>query len=364
MSSIISLDYTGNFNRFDTENMYDQIISLPKQIEESYFNQEKSELAIYYKNISKVYICGMGGSAISGDIAKSLFGDTLKIRVFKDYYLPTFLDENTLGIVCSYSGNTAETVACFETLRKKGAQIAIVTSGGILKHYGSQEGYLMKLVPTGFQPRAAIGHLFFSIVKILEELGLIEDQNINVKLTHLNLTTKLKLINQDVEEGKNFAKGLAMKLYKKIPIIYSSNPRLFPLAYRFKCQINENAKTHAFCNTFSEMNHNEIEGWETDYNNSLVPVFISNFDEEKMYLDRVNAFKEILKTTEEEKKKENPSYEEMDFLEIFTDGKTLMGKTFSTIFLCDMISYYLAILNRVNPSSIKFIDSLKKTIKS
>jgi len=179
----------------------------------------------------------MGGSAIAGDIAKTLFGNKLRIQVFKDYYIPPFLDETTLGIVCSYSGNTSETVSCFETLKEEGAQIAMVTSGGILKHYGTEEGYLIKMIPPGLQPRAAIGHLFFSIVKIFEELELIENQNINVKLTLLNLKTKLKLINRDVEESKNLAKGLAQKLYRKIPVIYSSNPRLFPLAYRFKCQI-------------------------------------------------------------------------------------------------------------------------------
>jgi len=362
MSSLINLDYTGNFNRFDTEHMYEQIISFPQQIKESYFNQEKSDLARFYKNISKVYICGMGGSAIAGDIAKTLFGNTLKISVFKDYNLPPFLDETTLGIVCSYSGNTAETVSCFEILKEAGAQIAMVTSGGILKHYGAEERYLIKMIPTGFQPRAAIGHLFFSIVKIFEELGLIENQNINAKLTLLNLTNKLKLINRDVEESKNLAKGLAQRIFKKIPVIYSSNPKLFPLAYRFKCQINENAKTHAFCNTFSEMNHNEIEGWESYYNQSLVPIFISDFEERKKYLKRLQVFKDIIRLSEEEKKDANPSYEEIEYLEIFTDGKTFMGKTFSTILLCDMISYYLAILNRVNPSEINFIDMLKKSV--
>ena len=362
MSSSISLDYIGNFNRFDTEQMYEQIISLPQQIHESYFSQEKSTISRFYKNISKIYICGMGGSAIAGDIAKILFGDKLKIRVFKDYYLPPFLDESTLGIVCSYSGNTAETVSCFNVLKKAGAQIAMVTSGGILKHYGTEEGYLIKLVPTGFQPRAAIGHLFFSIVKILEELELIKDQTINVKLTHLNLTTKLKLINRDVEESTNLAKALAQRIYKRLPIIYSSNPLLYPLAYRFKCQINENAKIHAFCNTFSEMNHNEIEGWESNYILPMIPIFIRNFDEKKEYIKRIQIFKDIIRASEEEKKEERPSYEEIEFLEIFTDGKTLMGKIFSTILLCDMISYYLAILNHINPNEINFIDILKKSM--
>jgi glucose/mannose-6-phosphate isomerase len=347
--SLINLDYTGNFNRFDTENMYRQIISLPDQIEETYFKHLPSELAQYYKNIKNIVICGMGGSAIAGDIVKTLFEDKIPIRVIKDYNIPNYIDNSSLGIVCSYSGNTEETIACFEALKNAGAQIAMVSSGGILKHFSDEE-YLIKIIPTGFQPRAAIGYLFFSVVKILEELELIPDQKINVRLSLLNLRNKLRLITRDVLTVTNLAKQMAIKVYRKAPVIYSSSPRFYPLAYRFKCQCNENAKNHAFCNTFSEMNHNEIEGWESRYNLNLIPIFIRDFKEEKHYLNRLQALQNIFKK------------EKIEFLGIYTDGKTLMGKMFSTILLCDMITYYLAILNRVNPSAINYIDYLKKTI--
>jgi len=346
--SLINLDYSGNYNRLDTEKMYEQIISLPNQIEETYFNQEPHELVRFYINIKKVFICGMGGSAIAGDIAKSLFEDKMPIYVIKDYNLPNYIDNSTLGIVCSYSGNTEETVACFETLKHNGAQIAMITSGGILKHF-SREGYLIKLIPGGFQPRAALGYLFFSIVKVLEELKLIANQKIDVKLTLLNLKNKLKLISKNISLDTNLAKQMALKIYRKIPVIYSSNPKLYPLAYRLKCQFNENSKNHAFSNTFSEMNHNEIEGWESK-NPNLIPIFIRDFKEEDKYLNRLQAFQNVFKN------------ENIEFLEIYTDGKTLMGRMFSTILFCDMISYYLAILNKVNPSTINYIDYLKKSI--
>ena len=206
------------------------------------------------------------------------------------------------------------------------------------------------MIPDGFQPRTAIGYLFFSIVKILEELELIPDQSINVKLTQVNIRSKLELISKDISSETNLAKNISMKLFKRIPVIYSSNPKLYPLAYRFKCQFNENAKNHAFSHTFSEMNHNEIEGWESKYNFNLMPIFIRDFKEEKRYLNRLKALQNIFKR------------EKIEFIEIYTDGKTMMGKMFSTILLCDMISYYLAILNKVNPSTINFIDELKKSI--
>lgn len=344
----INLDYSGNFNRFDTDNMYGQIISLPDQIEETYFNQEPDDLTRFYINIKKIFICGMGGSAIAGDIIKCLFEEKIPIQVIKDYNLPNYIDDSTLAIVCSYSGNTEETVACFKTLKNYGAQIAMVSSGGILKHFSS-EGYLIKMIPGGFQPRAAIGYLFFSILRIFEDLKLISNQKINVKLTQLNLRNKFKLISKDIQTDTNLAKQIALKIYKMIPVIYSSNPKLYPLAYRFKCQLNENAKSHAFSNTFSEMNHNEIEGWESK-NPNLIPIFIRDYKEEDKYLNRLQALKDVFKN------------EKIDYLEIYTDGKTMMGKMFSTILLCDMISYYLAILNKVNPSTINYIDYLKKSI--
>jgi len=346
--TLMNLDYMGNYNRLDIKGMYEQIVSLPEQIKTTY-KQPESEVAQYYKNINKVVICGMGGSAIAGDIAKSLFESKTPIWVVKDYYIPEFIDDATLGIVCSYSGNTEETVACFEALKRQDAQIAIVTSGGILKHY-SHEGYLIKSIPPGYQPRAAIGYLFFSIVKILEELRLIENQDTTVKLVLLNLQNKLKLISREVELSENLAKQIATKLYKKIPVIYSSSPQFYPLAYRFKCQFNENSKNHAFCHTFPEMNHNEIEGWETEHLNPLIPIFIRDFNEEDLYLNRVKALQDIFKK------------QEIEFIEIYMDGKTLMGKIFTTILLGDTISYYLAILNKVNPSEINYINYLKKNI--
>jgi len=165
----------------------------------------------------------------------------------------------------------------------------------------------------------------------------------------LKLKNKLKLISKNIPLDTNLAKQMALKIYRKIPVIYSSNPKLYPLAYRLKCQFNENSKNHAFSNTFSEMNHNEIEGWESK-NPNLIPIFIRDFKEEDKYLNRLQAFQNVFKN------------ENIEFLEIYTDGKTLMGRMFSTILFCDMISYYLAILNKVNPSTINYIDYLKKSI--
>ncbi|HHE65769.1 MAG TPA: bifunctional phosphoglucose/phosphomannose isomerase [Bacteroidetes bacterium] len=348
--SILNLDYKPNFVRFDREELYQQIISFPQQIEETYFQHQRNEIADFYKSITNVIICGMGGSAIAGDLISTLYGDEFPIVVRKDYKVPTYCNENTLGIVCSYSGNTEETVSCFEQLEKQKVQIVLITSSGRLKYFAKQ-GYLYKFIPTGFQPRAALGHLFFAILRMLEDVKLIPNQEVIVKITHLNVSNKLKMMAYDVEEKNNTAKQIAQRIVKKIPLIYASNPKFSAVAYRWKCQFNENAKHPAFSHTIPEMNHNEIEAWESpDMNENLLPIFLCDFDEEENYKKRVSVLKDLF------------TKNHFNFLEVSTDGKQLMSKLFSTILLGDMITYYLAILNRVDPSAIKYIDYLKANI--
>ncbi|MCK4313050.1 MAG: SIS domain-containing protein, partial [Candidatus Cloacimonetes bacterium] len=150
--------------QFDSDDMYHKIINLPEQILKSYFepkihnplNFSKLEL----KNIDKVIICGMGGSAISGDIAKVAFGTKLPFEVVKDYKIP-FLNENTLVIILSYSGNTEETVTCLQQSISKTEFVGAITSGGRIKEIVDENYCWLELFP-GLPPRSVIGYLFFS----------------------------------------------------------------------------------------------------------------------------------------------------------------------------------------------------------
>ncbi|HPR18029.1 MAG TPA: SIS domain-containing protein, partial [Candidatus Cloacimonadota bacterium] len=158
-------------------------------------------------------------------------------------------------------------------------------------------------------------------------------------------------IAESVPAEMNLAKDTALHLNGKIPVIYSSFPELYPLAYRWKCQINENAKYPAFCHTFSELNHNEIEGWEVQgLEDKFLPIILGLMQEKPQIQKRKNIMKELFQ-------KRN-----IEFLEFFAEGESLIEQIFSLIYLGDMVSYYLAILREVDPTEIAFINYLKQNI--
>lgn len=346
----MSKNFSTLLKQFDTEDMYSKIIHLPEQILKSYEANNIHEPKEYNKKgINRIIICGMGGSAISGDLAKVTFQHLLPIEVVKDYTLP-YLDEKTLVIALSYSGNTEETLSCFKHAMKKTKNLAAVTSGGKLKEIVNKKYPWIELIP-GYPPRSAIGFLFFSLIKLLEKFEIIESQKDVVKKTVANLIKKAGAVAINVSDDVNLAKITAWTLFGRIPIIYSSNPELAPLAYRWKCQINENAKYPAFFHTFSEMNHNEIEGWEAKgMENKFIPIILRRMIEDVQTEKRLNAFKSILNKIGSE------------FHEFPTEGDTLIEEIFSMIYFGDIISYYLALLNEVNPTGIEFIDFLKNQI--
>ena len=347
------LDDIKKMKQLDPDDMYNKIIHLPEQILKSYFeSQIHSPLnfsKLKLKNIDKVIICGMGGSAISGDIAKAAFGNKLPFEVVKDYKIP-FLNKNTLVIILSYSGNTEETVSCLKQAISETKFIGAITSEGKVKEIVDENYCWLELLP-GLPPRSAIGYLFFSLMKLLEIFEIIPNHSKRVKSVVTNLMKKAGAIAYDVPIEKNLAKSSAEKIKGKIPIIYSSNPQFTPLAYRWKCQINENAKYPAFHHTFPEMNHNEVEGWEVEgFESYFIPIILKRFKEEPQYQKRIDAFKKLLRNRN------------VEYLEFFVEGDFLVEEIFSLIYLGDMISVYLAILQRVDPSKIKFINFLKKEI--
>jgi len=348
------LDNIEKIKQLDPDNMYHKIIKIPEQILKAYFEPQlktpKGFSDLQLNKINKVVICGMGGSAISGDIARSAFGTKIPFEVVKDYHIP-YLDENTLVVVLSYSGNTEETLSCLQQALQSTKFIGVITSGGKVKQLIDEDHCWLEL-PSGLPPRSAIGYLFFSLMKILEIFNIIPDHTKQVRSVIANLVKKAGAIADSVPEEMNIAKFAAGKIEGKIPIIYTSNPQLAPLGYRWKCQFNENAKYPAFHHTFPEMNHNEIEGWEADdFKEKFIPIILSKFKEASKYQKRINAFRDILRRSD------------IDFLEYYAEGSSLVEEIFSLIYLGDMVSFYLGILRGVNPTSIEFIDYLKKKIQ-
>ncbi len=317
----------------DSQNMIQVIKDFPKQCREA-LGLPKGISAS--GEINNIVIAGMGGSAMGGDLLKIYLSNTnIPVYVNRDYKVPNFVDENSLVFAVSYSGNTEETLSALNAAKEKKAQIIGITSGGKL----SEECEKVVNIPSGLQPRAALGYLFFPMLGILHNTNIIR-----VKNDELNeMMGILKQTNKFNEQGEELSK----KLKEKIPIIYASEA-LGAIAFRWKTQINENAKMPAFYNVFSEMNHNEIAGYKSmDHKFSVVMILDKN-DNDRVK-KRMNICKEIME-----------EYVEVE--EVETQGESLLARMFSAIYLGDYVSYYMALWNRVDPSPVDIIEGMKKKL--
>ena len=292
--------------------------------------------------INSVVITGMGGSAIAGDIMKTYLSDLgdLRVEVNRAYKLPAWVDENTLVIVCSYSGNTEETLSCYKDAIRKKSKIVGITTGGKLKVLLEKNNLPLIKLTKGLQPRCAIAYLFFTQLKILENSKLIPKQTEYIKET-------VKALNKPMLD--HAAKDLAKSLVNKIPLIYASN-KLGTVAYRWKCEFNENSKIHAFTHMLPELNHNELVGFTKRLADFHV-IFLRDQDDDKHIKKRIKITKSLVK-------KYN-----VPVTEIGVSGPDKLTRMFSAIFMGDMTSVYLAKEYGINPEPVEIIEKLKDMLK-
>jgi glucose/mannose-6-phosphate isomerase len=321
----------------DKENMYVILDSFPDQIKEGWALAKETS----FKDVNKIIITGMGGSALSGEILKSYLSDKLKVtlEINKDYTLPKYADDKTLVIVSSYSGNTEETIDAFREANRKGCLVLVIASGGKLLELAKQMHKPLVELPSGIQPRLTYGYSFFALLKIFQNSGFIENQVEEVK----KVLTALK---KDLYKKK--AAELAEKLYKKIPIIYSSE-RLHAVAYKWKIDFNENSKIHAFCNYFPELNHNELVGY-TKINGDFFVIIIRDDYDHPQTKKRMDITKKLIQD------KKCPA------LDIDLAGLSFLTKIFATIYLGDWTSYFLSLKNDVDPTPVDMVEQLKKNL--
>jgi len=288
--------------------------------------------------VDKIVVAGMGGSAVGGDLLKAyMHNSKIPVFVVRDYKVPGFVDENTLVFAVSYSGDTEETISAFEDATDKKAKIIAVTSGGSL---GQMAKKSIK-IPKGLQPRAALGYLFFPVLGVLANSNIINADDSEI-VEMLNVLSK-------THDFRSAGEKIANKIYGKAPVIYSSQ-FLSPVAYRWKTQFNENSKVPAFFHSFSELNHNEIVGYQNMSKSSFISIFIRDKDDNERIKKRMDITKEIISS-------------KVDVEEVSTKGNGLLSRIFSGIYYGDFASYYLALLNRVDPTPVNVIENLKKKLK-
>ena len=317
----------------DKSNMLEVLKSFPKQCRDALALPK----GITAKGeVTSIVVCGMGGSAIGGDLLKTYCSNSkLPVFVIRDYKVPEFVDKYTLVFAVSYSGNTEETLSAFHDAKKKGAQIIALTAGGELSKLADK---VIK-IPTGFQPRAAGGYLFFPMLGILYNSNLI---NVN----NQDLNEMIELLKQ--EEIKSIGEDLAKKIEGKIPLIYASE-LLKPVAYKWQTQINENAKYPAYHAAFSEMNHNEINAFRAMERSKFIAILLRDPNDHPKIKKRMDICKQIMERN-------------IDVEEVNIKGKSLLARMFYTIHIGDYTSYNLALRERVDPTPVEVIEWMKKQL--
>lgn len=305
-------------------------------------------------NYSSVVVAGMGGSAVGGDLVSAYLSSSFPapILVVRDYEVPSFVTKKTLLIVVSYSGNTEETLSAFQDGNAKGARAVCIASRGSLMEMAKSESLPFLTVPEGLPPRCAIGFLTTSI---LLSIGLAFNvSGLTAELEEVEgvLKKMRSVLEPDNPLKKNPAKKIAGKLAHKLPFVYSSCRMTDPVARRWSTQINENAKSLCHYSSLPELDHNEIVGWG-------IPRELS-YASHVLFLDPGNLsdkLKRRLKVTKE-------IVSQVAVVESLTaSGTGNLARLFSLIFLGDYVSFYLAMLNGVDPTPVERIDLLKKKLK-
>lgn len=325
-------------SKIDKSNMKKIITDFPKQFEEALELAKNTKVKGKFENI---VICGLGGSALPGDILVCWLKDSKKllpIYIHRDYNLPPQAGKNSLIMCISYSGNTEETISALKEAIKKNLNIAGIATGGKMEEICRQNNIPFVKIPSGIQPRSALGYIFTSVAKILINSEVIENKTKEIK----QLVKDLKKTNQE-KQGKEIANILV----NKIPLVYSSND-FKCIARIWKIKFNENSKVPSFFNYFPELNHNEMVGFSQTKNSNFHVFILKDKKEDKRNLKRMDLFASIVKE----------KGIKVDFISI-KEGNTLF-KIFSTLLLGDWISYYLALNYKIDPTPVKIVEDFKK----
>ncbi|MBN2541879.1 bifunctional phosphoglucose/phosphomannose isomerase [bacterium] len=347
--------YEKDYSKYDTFGMHAILVRLHEQIAEGFrLGSEVDLSSIKNRAISNIILCGMGGSAIGGDLLRSYTADELECPfiINRNYSIPGFVSSNTLMIASSYSGNTEETLTSYSYGLKTGAQIICISTNGKLSELAVTNNNPMVALPAGLPPRAALGYSFTPLLVMLWRLGLITDKKSELDETIDYIRNQASNLSNDIPFERNEAKQLAFRMKNKLPIFYTPPDHFDVLGVRFRGQVEENAKMLAYSAVFPEMNHNELVGWNhfEAYKNSLLPVFIMDSSTDPRINYRMELTAEIMKEMG------------VESIIINTKGDSLLTRIFSIIQIADFTSYYLAILNQEDPTPIGVIKRLKKAL--
>jgi glucose/mannose-6-phosphate isomerase len=334
----------------DSAGLLADILGLPDQLGDALWRVESAGLEAR-DSPGGLVVAGMGGSAIGGVLARAALGDQASrpILAARGYGLPPWTTPDTTVLCASYSGDTEETLACYESAGALGAHRVVVTAGGRLAELAREDGVGVIPLPGGFQPRAALAYLLVSALEVAALCGAGPRLAAEIDVAAAHLEALAGEWGPDAGE-QSLAKSLARGLHGTVPLIAGAGLTT-PLAYRWKTQINENAKLPAFCGELPEIDHNEIAGW--DGAAALAPF-------SAVFLDDCDSHPRLQTRIELTEKRIAPAARFTAVVR--TRGESALERVCSLVLLGDLVSLYLAVLAGVDPTPVAALVQLKQAL--
>jgi glucose/mannose-6-phosphate isomerase len=333
--------------RVDVSDQLTDILAIPEHLRDALWKVESAGLSSWDSR-GGIIVAGMGGSAISGELARAILGDhaSRPIITARAYGLPSWTTNETTVICASYSGNTEETLACYEAAGVIGARRVVVTAGGKLAELARADSVPVIPVAGGYQPRTAVAYLTIAVLEVaaLAGVGPRMNSDIDVAADHLE---ELVIAWGPDGADETEAKALARALYGTVPIIAGAGLTT-AIAYRWKTQINENAKVPAYSQELPEMDHNEIEGWSSlGELGRFSAVFLDDDDTHPRVKERMELTSRLIRPGA------------AGVYRVNSRGRTPVERVFSLVLLGDLVSLYLAVLRGVDPEPVELLSALK-----
>ncbi len=336
--------------RVDASDQLGDVLAIPEHLRDALWKVESSELKPW-DSPGGLVVAGMGGSAIGGRLARAVLGDhaSRPLLASRAYGLPPWTTPEVTVLCASYSGNTEETLACYEAAGALGATRVAVTTGGRLAELARRDGVPVIPVAAVSSPRCAVAYMTVAALEVAAHCGAGPrmTSEIDVAADHLE-----QLVTEWGPDGADdsLAKTLARSLNGSMPVIVGAGFTT-PIAYRWKTQLNENAKVPAMAQELPEFDHNDIVGWQgAPEIGRLTAVFLEDCDNHPRIRQRVELTERLIAANT------------VGTYRVETRGTTSVERVFSLVLLGDLVSLYLAVLRGLDPSPISVIDELKASM--
>jgi glucose/mannose-6-phosphate isomerase len=300
---------------------------------------------------SVVVLAGMGGSAAGADVVAACAGERLPVPivVHRGYGLPPTASGRAFVVASSYSGDTDEVLSAVDTALERGLAVAAITSGGALGERAARRGLATVLLPGGLMPRFALGYLLFSAIAALRAAGLEAATAGEVAEAVEVVETLVTGLVPERPSAENEAKRLALAIGDRLPAVYGG-PVTGAVAYRWKTDIEENAKLFALSGAVPEMNHNTIEAWRAPRAGQMQLVVLRDHDEPPAIVRRFSVLRELIGDAAG------------GVSECWARGRGRLARLVSLAYIGQWTSYYLALLRGVDPWTVPLLDELKRRV--